>query len=167
MWLRPLIPVFVKIFNSLYNTSHPSRRATKQMVSSCCLAVLGCSSSDSQGPRRCPLPEFPHTPEKPQRIPVNCFSHIHVDIVGLLLCFTQIFSFAYCGRLVMSFCWLQALLLTDTSAASCAESFSAASLVLVSLLFSLLIEGWITSSLWSAVCNLFSLSHSQTTAHHP
>jgi hypothetical protein len=100
-------------------------------------------------------------------VPHRRFEHIHVDLVGPL---PQSSGFSYLFTMVdRTTRWPEAIPLSGIAAADCAAA---------------LFLGWIqrfgvpsvitsdrgaqfTSSLWSALCSILSISHRKTTAYHP
>jgi transposase InsO family protein len=100
-------------------------------------------------------------------VPVQWFSHIHVDLVGPLLASEgATYMFTVTDRNTR---WFEVLPLNDISATSCAV---------------VLIQGWIvrygmpavitsdggsqfTSALWDSLCSTLGIKHVQTTAYHP
>jgi transposase InsO family protein len=110
-----------------------------------------------------------HVQVPPQHnpVPTRRFSHIHVDLVGPLPASKDFtYMFAIIDR---NFRWPEAITNTTTSTVDCANA---------------LFQGWVsrfgvsavitsdrgtqfTSSLWTALCSLLHIQHSQTTAYHP
>jgi cleavage and polyadenylation specificity factor subunit 1 len=100
-------------------------------------------------------------------VPGQQFSHLHVDLVGLLPASEgATYVFTVIDRNTR---WFEVLPLNDISAKSCA---------------SVLIQGWIsrygmlavitsdwgsqfTSALWDSLCTILGIKHVQTTAYHP
>jgi hypothetical protein len=121
------------------------------------------------------LPELPaakvlrhvQVPLQHIQVPTHRFSHIHVDLVGLLLAskgFTYLFTII--DRISR---WPESIPIAATSTVDC-----------VNVLF----QGWVTrfgvlsvitsdlgtkftSSLWAALWSLLNIQHSQMTVYHP
>ncbi len=171
---RPLLPARFRsaAVLSLHNIHHPGIKATRRMVcASFCWPKMGlfvsaltrnCIHCQKGKIHRHVLLQAAHIP-----VPVRRFSHIHVDLVGPL---PRSSGFSYLFTHVdMTTRWPEAYLLTSTTAADCAAA---------------LLQGWIqrfgvpgiitsdrgpqfTSALWSSLCSLLNISHTQTTAYHP
>jgi hypothetical protein len=104
---------------------------------------------------------------QPVLTPQRRFNHLHIDLVGpsqYSSGFNFIFTVTDCTSK-----WMEAVPLSDTSAAACAEAY---------------IFSWIsrfgvpetitsdrgtqfTSNIWSQLCDMLHISHLQTTAYHP
>ena len=171
---RPLLPAQFRsaAVLSLHNIHHPGVRATRRLVcSSFCWPRMGafvsaltrtCLHCQKGKVHRHVSLQAAHIP-----VPVRRFSHIHVDLVGPL---PRSSGFSYLFTVVdRTTRWPEAIPLASTTAADCAAA---------------LLQGWIqrfgvpsiitsdrgpqfTSSLWSSLCSLLSISHTQTTAYHP
>jgi transposase InsO family protein len=105
---------------------------------------------------------------QPIPVPIQRFSHVHVDLVGPLPVSAD--GYAYLLTAIdRSTRWAKAIPLKATSAADCAEAF---------------IDGWVsrfgvpatltsdrgvqfTSSFWAAVTGRLGVRHNTTTAFHP
>ncbi len=171
---RPLLPSRFRsaAVLSLHNIHHPGIRATRRMVcASFCWPKMGsfvsaltrnCLHCQKGKIHRHVSLQAAHIP-----VPVRRFSHIHVDIVGPL---PRSSGYSYLFTIIdRTTRWPEAFPLTSITAADCAAA---------------LLQGWIqrfgvpgiitsdrgpqfTSALWSSLCSLLNISHTQTTAYHP
>jgi hypothetical protein len=171
---RPLLPARFRsaAVLSLHNIHHPGIKATRRMVcASFCWPKMGsfvsaltrnCLHCQRSKVHRHVSLQAAHIP-----VPVRRFSHIHVDLVGPL---PRSSGYSYLFTLVdRTTRWPEAYPLASITAADCAAA---------------LLQGWIqrfgvpgiitsdrgpqfTSALWSSLCSLLNISHTQTTAYHP
>jgi hypothetical protein len=171
---KKLAPAEVKYSTllSLHNIHHPGIKATRRMVcASFCWPKMGlfvsalarnCLHCQKGKIHRHVSLQAAHIP-----VPVRRFSHIHVDLVGPL---PRSSGYSYLFTLVdRTTRWPEAYPLSSITAADCAAA---------------LLQGWIqrfgvpgiitsdrgpqfTSALWSNLCSLLNISHTQTTAYHP
>ncbi len=172
---RPIVPPSWRrcVFETIHNLSHPSIRTTRKLISQKFVwsgmqkqmadgiwakQCVECQTSKVHTHVRSPLQRFV--------VPHRRFDHIHVDIVGPL---PPSQGFTHLLTIVDRFSqWPEAILLTETSALSCAQ---------------VLIFHWIarfgvpldmtsdrgsqfTSNLWISIAQLGTQSH-HTTAYHP
>ncbi len=98
-------------------------------------------------------------------IPQQRFSHLHVDLVGPLQYsnnFNYIFTIIDCTSK-----WMEAIPLSETSAAACALTFTSISCFGVPKTITSDHGLQFTSNLWLQLCKILNISHKQTTADHP
>jgi transposase InsO family protein len=171
---RPLVPVPMRdtVMAAVHNLAHPGVEATVRSVSAkfCWpkmakqvrLFARQCISC-----QKAKVSTHIHLAPAAIPVPQRRFEHVHVDIVGPLPTSS---GFSYLFTVIdRTTRWPEAIPLSGISAAECAAA---------------LFSGWIqrfgvpayitsdrgtqfTSSLWSALCELLSITHIQTTAYHP
>jgi Integrase zinc binding domain len=113
--LQPLEPAAFcqRIFHAVHNLAHPGAMATHRLVSSR-FVWLGLATDINQWCRDCQFC---------QRLkPIQCFSHIHVDLVGPL----PVSADGHVYLLISidrSTRWAEVMPLKVTSTANCAETF--------------------------------------------
>jgi cleavage and polyadenylation specificity factor subunit 1 len=171
---RPLVPVSMRsaVIAAIHNVAHPGVEATVRLVTAkfCWPKMAKQIRLFSQQCIFCQRAKIStHVHLAPAVIPVpqRRFEHVHVDLVGPLPTssgFTYLFTVV--DRTTR---WPEAIPLSGISAADCAAA---------------LFSGWIqrfgvpayitsdrgaqfTSSLWTSLCSLLSITHLQTTAYHP
>jgi transposase InsO family protein len=171
---RPLVPVSMRsaVIAAIHNVAHPGVEATVRLVTAkfCWPKMAKQIRLFSQQCIFCQRAKIStHVHLAPAVIPVpqRRFEHVHVDLVGPLPTssgFTYLFTVV--DRTTR---WPEAIPLSGISAAECAAA---------------LFSGWIqrfgvpayitsdrgaqfTSSLWTSLCSLLSITHLQTTAYHP
>jgi hypothetical protein len=110
-----------------------------------------------------------HTHQQPQPVPIlqRHFSHLHIDLVGLLQnSGSSKFIFTGIDRTSK---WMEAIPLSDMSAAACAKALicSWISRFGVSEMIISDRETQFTSNIWSKLCEMLHISHHQTTECHP
>jgi transposase InsO family protein len=157
----------------VHDLAHPGARATRRLVSSR-FVWPGLATDINQWCRDCqfcqrakPSPRQ-KSAVQPIPVPIQHFSHVHVDLVGPLPVSAD--GYAYLLTAIdRSTHWAEAIPLKATSAADCAEAF---------------IGGWVsrfgvpatltsdrgvqfTSSFWAAVTGRLGVRHNTTTAFHP
>jgi transposase InsO family protein len=170
---RPLFPVQMReaVFQSLHSIHHPEVRATRRLITTCfCLPQMAKSVTlVARAYLFCQRGEVhKHDHLQPAEIPVpHCrFTHIHVDLVGLLPpSHGHTYLFTVIDRTSR---WLEAIPLPSITAADCTRT---------------LFAGWIsrfgvpttitsdrgaqsTSALRATLCSLLNISHSPATAYH-
>jgi transposase InsO family protein len=173
-FFRPLVPVSMRsaVIAAIHNVAHPGVEATVRLVTAkfCWPKMAKQIRLFSQQCIFCQRAKIStHVHLAPAVIPVpqRRFEHVHVDLVGPLPTssgFTYLFTVV--DRTTR---WPEAIPLSGISAADCAAA---------------LFSGWIqrfgvpayitsdrgaqfTSSLWTSLCSLLSITHLQTTAYHP
>jgi Integrase zinc binding domain/Integrase core domain len=172
---RPLVPPPFReqVFQQLHGVAHPGIRASRRLIASLFLwskmnADIGQWCRDCVSCSRALVMRQPHVPPQPMELPQRRFAHLHVDLVGPLPCSAagNTYLFTVMDR---STKWMDALLMRDITAASCAEVF---------------FSGWIArygipdivtsdlgrqfvSEVWQSVCRRFNICHKLTTAYHP
>ena len=124
---RPIVPVGWrrKVFDLVHNVSHPSIRATRQLMADKFVwhdlckqvglwakACIPCQASKVQRHVRAPLQTF--------QVPHRRFDHIHVDLVGPL---PPSNGFTYLLTVVYRFTrWPEAIPLPDITTLTCAQA---------------------------------------------
>jgi hypothetical protein len=110
-----------------------------------------------------------HTRLVPQPIPIRqrCFSHLHVDLVGLLQ-YSNNFNYIF-TIIDRTSKWMEAIPLSDMSAAACAKAltFTWISRFGIPEMITSDRGPQFTSNLWFKLCEMLHISHRQTTAYHP
>jgi hypothetical protein len=105
---------------------------------------------------------------QPVPIPQRRFSHLHIDLVGLLQ-YSGSFNFIF-NIIDRSSKWMEAVPLSDMSTAVCAKAllFSWISCFgIPEMITSDRGRMQVTSNIWSQLCEMLQISHRQTTAYHP
>jgi transposase InsO family protein len=173
--LRPLVPAAFRrqIFNAVHDLAHPGARATRHLVSSR-FVWPGLASDISQWCKDCqfcqrakPSPR-PKSAVQPIAVPIQRFSHVHVDLVGPLPSSAD--GFAYLLTAIdRSTHWAEAIPLKATSATDCAEAFISGWVARFGVPATLTSDRGVqfTSSFWSAVMSRLGVRHNTTTAFHP
>ena len=171
---RPIVPANWrhKVFDVVHGLSHPSIRATQQLMARKFVwhrlrkqvglwgkSCIPCQTSKIQRHIKAPLEKF--------HVPPRRFDHIHVDLVGPL---PPSKGYTYLLTVVDRFTrWPEAIPLTNTVTLTCAEA---------------LVSNWIsrfgvpldmssdrgsqfTSQLWASVSQLLGTTLHHTTAYHP
>ncbi len=171
---RPLVPpAFGEAATAaLHGVAHPGVEATVRLVTSkfCWPGIRKYVPRYAQQCLNCQkskVARHVHLSPATIAVPHRRFKHVHVDLVGPL---PQSSGFSYLFTMVdRTTRWPEAIPLSGISAADCAAA---------------LFSGWIqrfgvpsvitsdrgaqfTSSLWSALCSILSISHVKTTAYHP
>jgi hypothetical protein len=110
----------------------------------------------------------PHTPgPQPIPIPQQCFSHLHVDLVGPLQYNNSLnYIFTIIDR---TFKWMEAIPLAETSMAACTKAltFTWISRFGVPEMITSDRGPQFTSNLWLQLCEMLNIPSRQTTAYHP
>jgi hypothetical protein len=171
---RPLVPPAFResAAAALHGVAHPGVEATVRLVTSK-FRWPGIRKYVRRYAQRClscqksKVSRHVHLSPATIAIPHRRFEHVHVDLVGPL---PQSSGFSYLFTIVdRTTRWPEAIPLSGIAAADCAAA---------------LFFGWIqrfgvpsvitsdrgaqfTSSLWSALCSVLSISHVKTTAYHP
>jgi hypothetical protein len=126
---RPIVPLKFRkdIFAHFHNVAHPGRLASRRKISSR-FVWRGLSSDVTAWARRCLACQrgkiHRHTRLAPQPIPIpkRRFSHLHVDLVGPL---QHSNNFNYIFTIIdRTSKWMEAIPLSDTSAAACAKALT-------------------------------------------
>jgi len=173
--LRPLVPAAFRhqIFTATHSLAHPGVRACRRLITSrwvwpkMSTNIAGWCKDCQFCQRGKTTRQFTASP-LPIAVPSRRFSHIHTDLVGPLP--TSPEGFNYLMTIIdRSTRWLEAVPLSSTTAAACADA---------------LVAGWIsrfgvpdnltsdrgpqfTSQLWSALTSRLGITHHLTTAFHP
>ncbi len=171
---RPLVPpAFCQsAAAALHGVAHPGVEATVRLVTGkfCWPGIRKYVRRYAQRCLSCQkskVSHHVHLSPATIAVPHRRFEHVHVDLVGPL---PQSSGFSYLFTIVdRTTRWPEAIPLSGIAAADCAAA---------------LFSGWIqrfgvpsvitsdrgaqfTSSLWSALCSILSISHVKTTAYHP
>lgn len=172
--LRPLVPLDFRqtIFLAVHGLAHPGIRATRRLISSRWVwpkmsSDVAAWCRDCQNCQRGKVTRQPKAPLQAFTIPVQRFSHIHVDLVGPL---PRSDGMTHLLTIIdRSTRWLEAVPLSSTTASAVADA---------------LIAGWIcrfgvpaeltsdrgvqfTSEVWALLMNRLGIRHNLTTAYHP
>jgi hypothetical protein len=171
---RPIVPLKFRkaIFDHFHNVAQPGRLASCHIISSR-FVWRGLSSDVTAWARGCLACQqgkiYRHTRLALQPIPIRQqrFSHLHVDLVGLLQYsnnFNNIFTII--DRISN---WMEAIPLVDTSAAACAKAltFTWISRFGIPEMITSDRGSQFTTKLWFNLCKMLHISHKQTTACHP
>ena len=165
---RPIVPVSWrrKVFDVVHGLSHPSMRATRQLLAKKFVwhalhkqvglwgkTCIPCQTSKIQRHIKAPLEKF--------HVPPRRFDHIHVDLVGPLPP-----SKGYTHLLTVVDRWPEAIPLTNTVTLTCAEANWIARFG-VPMDMSSDRGSQFTSQLWASVSQLLGTMLHHTTAYHP
>jgi hypothetical protein len=159
-------------FFHFHNIAHPGRLASHRIVSSrfvwrglsrdITAWACGCLACQQGKIHR-------HTRLAPQPIPIpqRRFSHLHVDLVCPYQ-YSNNFNFI-CTIIDHTSKWMEAIPLSNTSAASCAKAltFTWISCFCIPEAIPSDHSPQFTSNLWFKLCQMLHISHKQTTAYHP
>jgi hypothetical protein len=106
-------------------------------------------------------------PPKPIPILQRCFFHLHVDLVGPLQ-YSNNFNYIF-TIIDRTSNWMEAVPLSDTSAAACAMALTFSWISRFSVPETITSDRGpqFTSNLWFKLCEMLNISHRQTTAYHP
>jgi transposase InsO family protein len=171
---RPLVPLPFRrdIFDGLHNAGHPGVRATRRLISS--HFVWPCMAQQvNEWARQCVACQRAKTTVHPQPppatipVPAHRFSHVNIDLVGPLP-----MSGGYTHLLTIidrSSRWPEAVPVSSTTAASCASAFFHHWVSRFGVPAVITSDHGVqfTSSLWSSMCQLFTICHLQMPAYHP
>ena len=172
---RPLVPTLWKpaIFSAVHAPAHPGIRAPRRLISGRFVwpkmaTDVASWCCDCQGCARGKVHRHVHTPVQAFTTPSRRFSHLDMDLVGLLPTsrdsFTHLFTIV--GRTTR---WPEAILLKNTTTADCTSALT---------------SGWIagfgvpsiitsdrgvqfTSQIWQVLCKTLRIKRVVTTAYHP
>ena len=173
--VRPLIPVEDRqtVFESIHGVAHPGTQATRRLVSA--RVVWRGMASDlaawcraCQQCQRAKVTKQPAAPVLPIPIPQRRFSHVHVDLVGPLP--TSADGFQYILTIVdRTIRWLEAILLKDMSATTCAAVFlfNWVSRFGVPVTVTSDRGSQFTSDTWHQLCKRLGVQHITTTSYDP
>ncbi len=171
---RPLVPPAFResAVTALHGVAHPGVEATVRLVTGM-FCWPGIRKYVRRYAQRClscqksKVSRHVHLSPETIAVPHRCFEHVHVDLVGPL---PQSSGFSYLFTIVdRTTRWPEAIPLSGIATADCAAA---------------LFSGWIqrfgvpsvitsergaqfTSSLWTALCSILSISQMKTTAYHP
>ena len=96
-------------------------------------------------------------------MPSCCLSHVHINLVGPLCCFTHVFTIVD-----RSMCWPTDYPVQDTSTATCITALVEwISGFGVPATLTLDRGSQFTSPSWSTFCHSLGIEHTMTTAYHP
>jgi transposase InsO family protein len=171
---RPLVPLPFRrlIFDTLHNAGHPGRRATKRLVSSRFVWPYMAKQITQWAAECLPCQRAKTTvhaqpPPAAMAVPAHRFTHINIDIVGPLPVssgFTHLLTI-----IDRSSRWPEAVPLSTTTAAACASALFHHWISRFGVPAAITSDRGVqfTSSLWSAMCSMFTIRHVQTPAYHP
>ncbi len=154
------------IFAHFHNVAHPGRLASRRIISSR-FVWRGLSSDITAWARGCLACQqgkiHRHTRLAPQPIPIpqRCFSHLHVDLVGPLQYSN---NFIYIFTIIdHTFKWMEAIPLSDTSAAACAKALTFTWISRFGVPETITSDrgAQFTSNLWFNLCEMLHISHKQ------
>jgi transposase InsO family protein len=171
---RPLVPLPFRrgIFDGLHNAGHPGVRATRRLISSC-FVWPSMAQQNNEWARQCVACQRAKTTVHPQPppatipVPAHRFSHVNIDLIGPLP-----MSGGYTHLLTIidrSSRWPEAVPVSSTTAAACASAFFHHWVSRFGVPAVITSDRGVqfTSSLWSSMCQLFTIRHLQTPAYHP
>ena len=171
---RPVVPVGWRrtVFDLVHGLSHPSIRATRQLVASKFVwhgirkqvglwakACIPCQTSKVHQHIRAPLTTF--------QVPHRRFDHIHVDLVGPL---PPSSGFTHLLTVVDRFTrWPEAIPLSDTTTHTCALALVSHWIARFGVPMDMSSDrgSQFTSQLWAAISQLLGTKLHHTTAYHP
>jgi hypothetical protein len=172
---RPLVPRrwVGAVFRMLHNLSHPGIRATRRLITSrfvwkncaaeiaeLCRRCMGCARGKPGGELERPAVPIP--------IPVERFSHVHVDLVGPLP--ASVAGHTHIMTMVdRTTRWPEAVPLKDVTTGSCVEVFQSCWVSRFGLPRFITTDRGVqfTSAAWKAMCSRIGDEHIVTTAYHP
>ena len=171
---RPLVPDTWQrtVFDAVHDLSHPSIRATKQLVAAKCVwpglrkqigiwakTCLRCQAAKVHRHTTAPLNQFVPATRR--------FDHIHVDILGPL---PPSQNYRYLLTVVDRFTrWPEAIPLVDTQTTTCAKALALQWIARFGLPAELTSDkgSQFTSELWATMSQLNGTRLHRTTAYHP
>ena len=171
---RPVVPAGWrrKVFDLVHGLSHPSVRATRQLMASKFVwhgirkevglwakACIPCQTSKVQHHIRAPLQTF--------QVPHRRFDHIHVDLVGPL---PPSQGFTHLLTVVDRFTrWPEAIPLSSTTTHTCTQALVAQWIARFGVPMDMSLDrgSQFTSQLWASVSKLLGTKLHHTTAYHP
>lgn len=121
---------------------------------------------DCQQCARAKVLQQPAAVMQPIPVPSQCFSHMHLDIVGLL----QTSASGWILTMIdWSTRWLEAIPLRSLEATICAEAFISSWVACFGVPARLTTDQSrkFTSAVWSCLCQLLGVEKITTTAYHP
>jgi transposase InsO family protein len=166
------LPFRRNIFDELHIAGHLCVRATRRLISSR-FVWPSMAQQVNEWARQCVACQRAKTTVHPQPppatipVPAHHFSHVNIDLVGLLP-----MSSGYTHLLTIidrSSRWPEAVPVSSTTAAASASAFFhyGVSRFGVPAIISSDRGVQFTSSLWSSMCQQFTIRHLQTLAYHP
>jgi transposase InsO family protein len=171
---RPLVPLPFRrgIFDTLHNAGHPGVRATRRLISSR-FVWSSMAQQVNEWARQCVACQRAKTTVHPQPppamlpVPAHHFSHVNIDLVGPLP-----MSGGYTHLLTIidrSSRWPEAVPISLTTAAACASAFFHHWVSRFGVPAVITSDRGVqfTSSIWSSMCQLFTIRHLQMPAYHP
>lgn len=171
---RPIVPAGWrrKVFDVVHGLSHPSVRATRQLMASKYVwhgirkevgawakACIPCQTAKVHRHIRAPLETF--------QVPHRRFDHIHVDLVGPL---PPSNGFTHLLTIVDRFTrWPEAIPLSNTSTQTCAQALVANWIARFGVPMDMSSDrgSQFTSQLWASISQLLGTKLHHTTAYHP
>jgi transposase InsO family protein len=171
---RPLVPAAFRaaVFAAIHRLAHPGIRATRRLVSR--FVWHGCASDVAGWCRDCQTCQRGKVTQQPaattQSIPVleRRFTHLHVDLVGLLP--TSAEGFKYLFTIInRSTRWVEAIPVKNMEAATIADALvtSWVSRFGVPVVITSDRGTQFTSAVWEELGNRLHIQHITTTAFHP
>jgi cleavage and polyadenylation specificity factor subunit 1 len=173
--VRPLVPLPHRrlIFDALHTLAHAGTRATRRMISSRFMwrgmsKDIAAWCRDCQPCHRGKVLKHVKSAVSPIAVPARRFSHLHVDLVGPLPPSQE----GYTHLLTIidrSTRWVEAVPMTSTTAAACADAVVRHWVVRFGLPEVIISDRGpqFTSAIWADLCLLLGISHRLTTAYHP
>ncbi len=164
---RPLVPIQHReaVFQSLHAIHHPGVRATRRLI-----AARFCWPQMAKACLHCHWGKVhKHVHLQPAEIPVphHHFTHIHVDLVGLL---PPSHGHNYLFTIIdQTSRWPEAIPLASIIAADCARALFASWVSRFGVPATIISDRGtqFMSALWAGLCSLLNIQHSPTTAYHP
>ena len=171
---RPIVPPGYRrhVFDLLHGLSHPSSRASKQLICSryvwhgmkkdithWCNECSSCQASKIQRHYRAPVEAIP--------VPPRRFTHVQVDIVGP---FPTSRGYTYLLTILdRTTRWPEAVPLQDITAASCARAFMTGWVARFGVPLQMTFDRGrqFISSLWSEMARSLGTQLHRTTSYHP
>ncbi len=171
---RPIVLLQFRknIFDHFHNVAHPGRLASRRIISSR-FVWRGLSSDVTAWARGClacqwgKIHRHIRLVSLPIPIPQRRFSHLHVDLVGLLQ-YRNNFNFIF-TIIDHTSKYMEAIPLSEMSAAACTKALTFTWISRFGVPETITSDHGpqFTSNLWLQLCEMLNISHKQTTAYHP
>jgi len=173
--LRPLVPAQLRkaIFDSVHSLAHAGTRATSRMISTH-YAWPGCAADTVRWVKDCQhcARGKPGVIQKVEvvaiPVPAACFSHVHVDLVGLLPHSAK--GHSYLLTMVdRATRWPEVVPLASITAEEVADAFVDTWVSRYGVPATVTIDKGtqFTSSTWACLCSSLGMRHITMTSYHP